>query len=322
MNVTPGGSPTYRVLVTDSQLARVEVFDLNGGFVGQWGTKGSASSSSASPPASRTTPRAASTWRTRRTTGSRSSRSRSRCRPATRRRPSSAFTSPTRNQVLDPATVIVTGTAADNAAVGTVAVSVRDLATGRYWNALDAVWGPTKTWNLAGYAGRADDERGLQLRVRRRRRRQELRRADEGDRHRRQRDDRRHDALLDRRRGAARHGARPRRRCSTPQQGRRSCPPAPSRSRAGRTTTWRSPRWRSRSRTGPPGQWWNPGTGTWGSLQWMPAAPGRPGQPPPRPGAWIGRAAAAGLLLRAGTRRATRPATWTRALHHPLHAWP
>ena len=58
-----------------------------------------------------------------------------------------------KNQVLDPQTVIVTGTAADNAAVGTVAVSVRDTVSGRYWNALDAVWGSAKTWNLAGYAG-------------------------------------------------------------------------------------------------------------------------------------------------------------------------
>jgi hypothetical protein len=67
--------------------------------------------------------------------------------------PAVTLTSPTKNAVVPPATVIMSGTASDDVGVGTVAVSVHDLATDRWWNALDAVWGPTKSWNLAGYAG-------------------------------------------------------------------------------------------------------------------------------------------------------------------------
>ena len=153
VNVTPSGAPTYRVLVTDAQLARVEVFDLSGSFVGQWGTKGSGVFELSSPSGI-----------------SHDAQGRIYVADAANDRiqvfsfatappagdvtaPATAITAPAKNQVLDPATVTITGTATDNVGIGTVAVSIRNAVTGRYWNARDAVWGPAKTWNLAGYAG-------------------------------------------------------------------------------------------------------------------------------------------------------------------------
>jgi hypothetical protein len=153
VNLTPGGAPTYRVLVTDSQLARVEVFDLNGGFIGQWGTKGSGVFQ-LSQPSGITHDTQGNIYVADAANDRIQVFSFAKALPAgDATPPSAAIASPAKNQVLDPQTVMVRGTAADDTAVGTVAVSVRDISTGRYWNALDAVWGTPKMWNLAGYAG-------------------------------------------------------------------------------------------------------------------------------------------------------------------------
>ena len=74
--------------------------------------------------------------------------------------PAVTLMSPAKNAVVPAATVIMTGTASDDVAVGSVAVSVHDLATNRWWNALDAVWVPRDV-EPRGLCRRAHHQREL-----------------------------------------------------------------------------------------------------------------------------------------------------------------
>ncbi len=277
VNVTPDGAPTYRVLVTDSQLARVEVFDLNGSFVGQWGTKGSGVFQLSSPSGiahdaqGRIYVADAANDRIQVFSFGTALPSGDATAPAT------SVTSPAKNQVLDPATVTIAGTASDDVGVGTVAVSVRDVATGRYWNARDAVWGPTKTWNLAGYAGHPTTNVGFsfgfigvgagrsyiaQTKV----------------------TDTAGNATI----GATRpfsvgDGSPPDTIAPTgtvlspPRDAGVPAGPIAIDGRANDDVAVASVEIAIKDRSS--GRWWNPGTGTWGSLQWMPTTLAAPGSP-------------------------------------------
>jgi hypothetical protein len=277
VDVTPGGSPTYRVLVTDSQLARVDVFDLGGGSVGQWGTKGSGVFQLSQPSGI-----------------THDAQGRVYVADAANDRvqvfsfgvplpsgdstaPSSAFSAPARNEVLDPGTVMITGTAGDDVGIGTVAVSVRSLSTGRYWNALDAVWQPAKAWNLTAYAGAPTTKVGFAF---------GFIGVGAGRSYVAQ-------AKVTDTAGNATIGA------TLPFSTGTGAPPdtvapsaaivTPSRDavvgvgpvtiggRADDDVALASVELAVKDRT--TGLWWNPGTGTWGSLRWMAASLGSPGSP-------------------------------------------
>ncbi|HYJ61877.1 MAG TPA: 6-bladed beta-propeller [Actinomycetota bacterium] len=63
--------------------------------------------------------------------------------------PTVSLTSPTAGQVLAPSTVTLAGAAGDNVGIASVFTSVRDRSTNKWWNANDAIWGATRTWNYA-----------------------------------------------------------------------------------------------------------------------------------------------------------------------------
>jgi hypothetical protein len=275
VNVTPGGAPTYRVLVTDSQLSRVEVFDLNGGFVGQWGTKGTGVFQ-LSQPSGITHDAQGNIYVADAANDRIQVFSFGKPLPSgDSTSPSAAFTFPARNEVVDPQTVILTGTASDEAAVGTVTVSIRDVATNRYWNALDAIWGTTKTWNLAGYVGSPTTNVTFSfgfvgVGVGRSYLAQTKVTDTSGN------------ATIGATlpfstgSGAPPDTVPPTASVLTPTKD--AVVPAgsvPIGGQANDNVAVASVEIAIKDRT--TGQWWNPGTGTWGSLRWMPAALGSPG---------------------------------------------
>ncbi|MET0524343.1 MAG: Ig-like domain-containing protein, partial [Nocardioides sp.] len=62
-----------------------------------------------------------------------------------------AVTAPAQSAVLPLNSVTMTGTAADNTAVGNVEVSVQNYTTGLWWNSANASWESAKTYSLASY---------------------------------------------------------------------------------------------------------------------------------------------------------------------------
>jgi Bacterial Ig domain len=63
--------------------------------------------------------------------------------------PTVSLTSPTANQVFPAAPVTISGTAGDNVGVASVFFAVKDRVTNLWWNAKDGVWGTAKTWNYS-----------------------------------------------------------------------------------------------------------------------------------------------------------------------------
>jgi hypothetical protein len=69
-------------------------------------------------------------------------------------RPTLALTSPSSGAFLD-APVTIAGTATDNRGLATIEVSLRDAATGLWWDPATATWIPTQTWGFAPWRGSA-----------------------------------------------------------------------------------------------------------------------------------------------------------------------
>jgi hypothetical protein len=63
--------------------------------------------------------------------------------------PTGAVTSPTAGQAMPASTVTIAGTAHDNTAIGTVSIAVRNRTTLRWWDAKNAVWAANRVWNIA-----------------------------------------------------------------------------------------------------------------------------------------------------------------------------
>lgn len=73
--------------------------------------------------------------------------------------PTASFTSPADASTVPAGLVTLTGNTTDDRHVGTVEVTIRDTTTNKFWDARTSTWTPTKTWNLAGGAGTADQSR-------------------------------------------------------------------------------------------------------------------------------------------------------------------
>ena len=145
-----GGS----LYVTDAANSRVEVFTTGGSCLGQWGTKGIGPNQFSSP--SGITHDAQGNIYVADAGNDRIQEfSFSVPVPAPGSdtvAPSVTLTSPVKNQVLAPATLYVSGAAADNVGIASVNVAVRNLSTNLWWDAKDAVWITAKYWNRAGVA--------------------------------------------------------------------------------------------------------------------------------------------------------------------------
>lgn len=137
------------VYVSDTKRDNIQVFELNGSYVGQFGSKGNAAgqfnepsaisndaagdiyvadanvgrvqefSYSVPPPSGDTTP------------------------------PTVALTSPTAQEVLPASEVTITGTATDNVALGDLEVAVHNATSNLWWNGSLSNWSSTKEWNIA-----------------------------------------------------------------------------------------------------------------------------------------------------------------------------
>ncbi len=137
------------VYVSDTKLDDVQVFEVNGSYVGKLGSKGNAAgqfnqpselandssgniyvadanvgrvqefSYSVLPPSGDTTP------------------------------PTVTLTSPTAKQVLPASEVTITGSATDNVALGDLEVAIHNATTNLWWNGSLSNWSSTKEWNIA-----------------------------------------------------------------------------------------------------------------------------------------------------------------------------
>jgi tripartite motif-containing protein 71 len=143
------------VYVTDSQLSRVQAFDLNGAFLGKWGGYGRGPYQFANPSGivhdasgnlyiadtandriqvySTTQPKLA----------------------GDNRRPTVSITSPVNGSAVPGGTVFVTGSASDLAPFGIakVDVAIQDNDTGLWWDAKTATWTSTQLWSQAASKG-------------------------------------------------------------------------------------------------------------------------------------------------------------------------
>ncbi|HEX6845143.1 MAG TPA: Ig-like domain-containing protein [Actinomycetota bacterium] len=143
------------VYITDTQLSRVQAFDLNGAFVGKWGGFGTGPyqfdnpSGIAHDAAGRLYIADAGNDRIQvySTTAARPT--------GDTRKPTVTIGSPTAGQQVPGGMVAIGGTATDNAGFGVakVDVAVQDVATGLWWVSKNATWSTTKTWNQAAVAG-------------------------------------------------------------------------------------------------------------------------------------------------------------------------
>src|SRR5206468_145368 len=68
--------------------------------------------------------------------------------------PVAAILSPVKNQVFPAQSpALVQGTAGDAVGVASTEVAIRDVASGLWWNANDAVWQPLRAFNTAPWSG-------------------------------------------------------------------------------------------------------------------------------------------------------------------------
>ena len=142
------------VYVTDSTLARVQAFALDGTFLGKWGSKGTGAFQFISP--SGITHDAAGNLYVADAGNNRVLvYSPTVPRPvADTVSPTLTLASPTSRQVLPAASpAFVRGTAADAVGVVKVEVAIRDVNRNLWWNASDAVWQTARVFNLGSWSG-------------------------------------------------------------------------------------------------------------------------------------------------------------------------
>ena len=70
-------------------------------------------------------------------------------------KPTVTIASPLNDSVAPAQTLFVTGSAADNRAVGKVEFAVQDRVTGKWWNATLAIWQGTRVFGIAALSGAA-----------------------------------------------------------------------------------------------------------------------------------------------------------------------
>jgi DNA-binding beta-propeller fold protein YncE len=142
------------VYATDEAQSRVQAFTTAGAFLGKWGGFGT-------KPYQFRGPSGISHDRSGRVYVADASNDRivvfdpAAGKPAFEfSRPTITLTSPANGSAVR-APVTIRGTAADNAAIATVEVSVRDNATGRWWDPATATWIAAQTWGFAPWRGAA-----------------------------------------------------------------------------------------------------------------------------------------------------------------------
>jgi DNA-binding beta-propeller fold protein YncE len=143
------------VYVTDTQLSRVQAFDLNGNFLGKWGGFGTGVYQFNNPSGithdaagnlyiadagndriqivSTTVPRPTGDIK----------------------KPVVTITAPTNGATVPGGVVYINGTATDTAPFGVakVEVAMQNTDTGLWWNSKNATWNATQTWSQAAVAG-------------------------------------------------------------------------------------------------------------------------------------------------------------------------
>jgi DNA-binding beta-propeller fold protein YncE len=144
-----------QLYVVDAKLSRISVFGLDGTFVGKWGTKGSKPFQYLQPSGI-----------THDDAGNIYIADANNDRVLVYNlgvalpsgdivKPTVTIGSPLNNSVAPAQTLFVTGTAADNAAVGKVEFAVQNRVTGKWWNATLAIWQNTRVFGIAALAGSA-----------------------------------------------------------------------------------------------------------------------------------------------------------------------
>lgn len=140
------------LFVTDDQLSRIQAFSLTGTYLGKWGGLGTGPHQMRNPSGIACGPdgnlyvsdagndrilvynpnAAKPTYEST--------------------KPTVSVTAPTNGQQLHSAVTFV-GNASDNAGVANVEVSVKDTATGQWWDPSNSTWSSTQKWALAALQG-------------------------------------------------------------------------------------------------------------------------------------------------------------------------
>ena len=143
------------VYVTDTQLSRVQAFDLNGVFLGKWGGYGTGPYQFSNPGG--ITHDAAGNLYIADSANDRIQVYSTTVPKPTgdNRKPVVTITSPSNGGTVPAANVRITGTATDTPPFGVakVEVSVKDTDTNLWWNQRTGTWGATQEWNQAPAMG-------------------------------------------------------------------------------------------------------------------------------------------------------------------------
>jgi tripartite motif-containing protein 71 len=140
--------------VSDESLSRVQAFDLNGTFLGKWGTSYAGGAYDFRGPVGLDADAQGRIY----VTDSGNDRIQvfdpNLAKTTEGTNPAApVVASPANQAVLPLAPVVITGTATDNAAVANVELSIQDMTTGKWWNSSNSSWETGATASRPALAG-------------------------------------------------------------------------------------------------------------------------------------------------------------------------